>query len=234
MILTKPLLFLTILVQVAWASTKPKDEQTVSPSMEKVFISSQTTPPAIVTDFLDTATYYGGQRSELVADDLLQQAFDMGLTLTTVQYDAIGDIKASEFVPGPPKDFHKSWEDGAYALAITCNKFGDSIVENLNKNCDKCGKVFTLGLFWGTFKGMNFDKDAILSAGCSALEMENSDSCFQNFPKGCSLKAVGDPVSLWTEQTVRIAENSGSKEEIVAALKKYGQEKSQNITLPST
>lgn len=239
MILTKLLTFFGIYAQVARAfpqeggSTKPKDEHTVSPAMEKVFISSQTNPPAIVTDFLDTATYYGGPRSTLAADDLIQQAFDWGLTLTTVQYDAIGTIKESEFIPGPPKNCRKSWEDGAYALAVTCNKFADSIVENLNKNCGNCGKVYTIGLVWGTFKGMDFDKDAILSAGCSALEIVNSDSCFENFPKGCSMKAVGDPVALWTEQTIRIAQNSGSKEEIVTALKMYAQEKSQNITLPS-
>ena len=81
---------------------------------------------------------------------------------------------------------------------------------------------------------MDFDKDTILSAACSALEVTKSDACFESFPKNCSIKAVGKQIPLWSEEATRIATGSTSKEEIITAIKKYGQEKSQNITLPTS
>jgi len=203
----------------------------VSPSMAKVIISSMATPPFDAQGFLAQGAYYGGPRSSIAADNVLQQAMGWGMGLTTVQFP-LNKLKSIEYVPGPPDDFTDKWNGGAYSMAYTCHTYGQSIVDKLNADCKNCGKTFLLGIVWGTFTGMNFDKDAIISAGCSVFEVTNNDNCFANFPSACSIRAVGQPIQLWDNVPTKISLDAKSRGQIISAIKQYASAKHQNIAVP--
>lgn len=226
-----------VLVEVALALPASKAGPTgfspVSPSLMKVIISEDDIPPPDASTFLQRGAYFGGARSTLDADGLIQQAMGWGMTFTAIQYD-LNTVKGVDFIPGPPDHFTQTWKDGAYAFALTCHKYGQQTVDDLNAKCKGCGKTYTSAILWGTYKGMNFEKDSVLSAGCSALEITNSENCFADFPKSCSIRAVGEPVDLWNEKITRVVKNAKSRKEILAGIKKYSKEKNQNIAVPSS
>ena len=211
---------------------KAKTNQTqVSAAMRKVIISSAEFPPNDSKNFLKQGAYYGGARSSLAADDLIQKAMSWGMGFTTIQYNS-HQVKGAAFIPGPPDDFSETWNDGAYALALTCHKYGQDAVDKLNANCKNCGKTYVSAIVWGTYNGMNFDKDLILNAGCTALEVTDSEKCFTNFPNDCSIRAVGEAVDLWNQRTKRIVRNAKSRGAILAAIKEYAAKTHQKITIP--
>jgi len=205
--------------------------KSISPAMKKVTIDTVLFQPDQNPEFLQQTIFYGGERFTLAADDLFQEVFGYGFGLTTVQYP-LGQLKGDDFIPGGPDGYGNYWKDGAYGMAISCQKEGESIVKKMNQDCHNCGKSYFLGATWGILKGMNFDKDAVLIAGCSVLEVVNSNNCFTNFPKSCPIRAVGHPFDLWNNVPTRIAVNSKSRAEIIAAIKKYAASKHQNIAVP--
>ena len=205
----------------------------VSQNMRNVFISEDNNPPLDASTFLQRSAYFGGARSDVAADNLIQQAMGWGMAFTAVQY-GLNTVKGADFVPGPPNDFTHTWKDGAYAFAFTCHKYGQGIVDDLNAKCKNCGKTYTSAIVWGTFKGMNFDKDAVMNAGCSALEITNSPDCFANFPKGCSIRAVGESVDLWNGEPKRVVVNAKSRKELIDGINNYAKATHQAITVPSS
>ncbi|PWN38295.1 uncharacterized protein FA14DRAFT_183775 [Meira miltonrushii] len=228
--LTKVSLLFALFAEVILASAVNK-RAPVSGSMNNVIISSMNNPPSDAQGFLKQGSFYGGARSSMEADGVIQQAMGWGMAFTTVQMP-LNTVKAAEYVPGSPASFTETWQGGAYDMALTCHKYGQSIVDDLNAKCKNCGKTYTLAIVWGIFSGMNFDKDAIFSGGCSALEVTNSDSCFNNFPSGCSIRAVGESVELWNEKTTHISVNARSRSQIIAAIKKYAADKHLSVALP--
>ncbi|PWN38297.1 uncharacterized protein FA14DRAFT_153624 [Meira miltonrushii] len=227
-------LFVFVLIEVALALPSSKRASNpVSSKLRSVILPEDNDPPQDASSFLQRGAYFGGARSSLDADGLIQQGMGWGMSFTAIQYDA-NTVKGADFIPGPPENFVKTWKDGAYAFALTCNKYGQAIADDFNAKCNNCGKTYTTAIIWGTYKGMNFDKDSVLSAGCSALEVTNSDECFANFPSGCSIRAVGQPVDLWNDSITRVVKNAKSRSEIIAGIKKYAQEKHESIAVPSS
>jgi hypothetical protein len=230
-------LLLMALVEVCHAIPKKKGSKdatasspaiTVSSTLKSVVICDNNEPPTDPSTYLQQSQYYGGARSTLVADNLFDQGFGWGLDYTIISYDP--STTAQDFTPGISEHFAKVWPDGAYALAFSCHKDAVGTVDNLNEQCNgTCGKTYSLALIWGTYAGMNYDKDHVLIATCSAIEITNSDDCFDNFPSGCQINAVGDTFSIWDSTIKRIAVNVKSKAAILAAIKAY----SSSISIPS-
>ncbi|PWN38296.1 uncharacterized protein FA14DRAFT_177569 [Meira miltonrushii] len=207
--------------------------KTITPAMKKVTIDTKLWQPDQNPEFLEQAIYFGGQRNNVAADGLFQQVMGWGMGLTAVQFPT-NNLRAVDYIPGSPDGYENQWKDGAYGFAYSCSKYGEPIAKSLNEGCKNCGKTYFLGLAWGTLNGMNFDRDAVMISGCSALEVVDSDDCFANFPNRCSIRAVGQPVELRTKEPTRIVINSKSRAEIIAAIKRYAAGKHQNIAVPSS
>jgi hypothetical protein len=226
-------LFAYLWVEVALALPPAHAPAPVSSNMKKLFIPEDEVPPSDAITFLQRGTYYDGARSEIAADGLFQQAMGWGVPFTAVQYD-LNTLKAADFPPGPPDDFTQTWKDGAYNFALAAHKFGQPVVDQLNAQCKNCGKTYTLLLLWGTYQGMDFDKDAVIMASCSALEITNDTNCFANFPQGCSIRPVGESIDLWDAEPKRVVVNAKSRAAIIAGIKAYSNKSHQSITVPNS
>lgn len=144
--------------------------------VQAVFIEPhKASKPVFSASSFGKTVFYGGQRSTLDADEVIQRGMNIGMVFHLMQFTF-----PSHSFQKPLAIMPSAWPADSPAMPVdakdfieACNYTVVNYVLLNNKECDSTGTncAFLPGMIWGTLKGMNWTKDGLLFLSCNILKV---------------------------------------------------------------